>query len=161
MVSLLLAALAFAIPTYGPVPESSGSPTPPPAYLRVPTVPGEALIVNSGSTNVAGYRLRVYADGTTALQQGDVPIKKRVSAELVKRFFADLSAAGPLDRLPVSRCMKSASFGSSTAIGYRGTISPDLSCPSSAAAARALAIDASALAQAAGVSMLPRPLKMP
>ncbi|HEY0394103.1 MAG TPA: hypothetical protein VGD01_06365 [Candidatus Elarobacter sp.] len=160
MLSALLA-LAFAIPTYGPIPEGSGSPAPAPAYLRVPTTPGEALIVNSGSTNRAGYRLRVWADGTTALQQGDVPLKKQVSAELVKRFFADLNAAGPLDRLTLAHCMKSASFGSATAIGYRGKMSGDISCPGTSTAARALAIDATALAEAAGVSMLPRPLKGP
>ncbi|HZX69050.1 MAG TPA: hypothetical protein VFE70_09205, partial [Candidatus Elarobacter sp.] len=89
---MLLALLLFAIPTYGPIP----APTPSaPAYLRVPTVATQALIVDSGSTNRAGYRLRVSADGTTALQQGDVPIQKHVSAALVNRFFADLKAAGP------------------------------------------------------------------
>jgi hypothetical protein len=160
MLSALLA-LAFALPTYGPVPDPSGSPTPVPAYLRVPAGGEEALIVNSGSTNRAGYRLRVYADGTTALQQGDVPLRKHVSPQLVKRFFGDLNAAGPLDQIPVAHCMKSVSFGSSTQIAYRGKMSPDLTCPSPSAAARALAVDADALAQAAGVSMLPRPLKMP
>ena len=60
--------------------------------------PDEALIVNSGSTNRAGYRLRVYANGWTALQQGDVPVRKRVPAALVERFFADLKAAAPLDK---------------------------------------------------------------
>jgi len=157
---LLALILAFAVPTYGPVADPSGSPAPPPASLRVPVTAGEALIVDSGSTNRAGYRLRVYADGWTALQQGDVPIRKRVSASLVKRFFADLRAAGPLDRISVMRCMKSISFGSAMQIGYRGKLSPDLSCPSSSNAGRALAIDAAALASAAGVSMLPRPLKM-
>ncbi len=147
--------LAFAIPTYGPIPEPSGSASPVPAYLRVPTSAGEALIVNSGSTNRAGYRLRVYAAGWTALQQGDAAVRKRVPAALVKRFFADLKAAGPLDRITVLRCMKSISFGSSTQIGYRGKMSPDLSCPSSSEAARALAVDADALAAAAGVSMFP------
>jgi hypothetical protein len=156
-----LLALAFALPTYGPIPDASGSPTPPPAYLRVPTSANEALIVNSGSTNRAGYRLRVWADGTTALQQGDVPLKKRVSAELAQRFFADLNAAGPLDQLQLAHCMKSASFGSSTAIGYRGKMSGDVSCPGPSSASRALAVDVTALADAAGVSMLPRPLKMP
>jgi len=150
-------ALLAALPTYGPLPEATGSPSPVPAYLRVPDAPGEALIVNSGSTNTAGYRLRVYADGTTTLQQGDVPIRKHVSAELVGRFFADLRAAGPLDRLPSTFCMKSASFGSSTRVGYRGATSPDVSCPSSNASVRALGIDASALAGAAGVSIVPRP----
>ncbi len=153
--------LLAAIPTYGPMPAASGSPSPVPAYLRVPATTGEALIVNSGSTNTAGYRLRVYADGTTALQQGDVPIRKHVSAQLVKRFFADLQAAGRLDRLPSTFCMKSASFGSSTHIGYRGAMSPDVSCPSTNASVRALGVDASGLAEAAGVSMLPRPMPSP
>ena len=156
---LLALVLAFAVPTYGPIPDPSGSPSPPPAYLRVPVTDGEALILDSGSTNRAGYRLRVYATGWTALQQGDVPIRKRVSAALVKRFFADLRAAGPLDRIAVMRCMKSISFGSSMQIGYRGRLSPDLSCPSASSRARALAVDAAALADAAGVSMLPRGLK--
>ena len=156
---LLALALLAAIPTYGPIPDPSGSPAPPPAYLRVPVTAGEALIVDSGSTNRAGYRLRVYASGWTALQQGDMPIKKRVPAPLVKRFFADLRAAGPLDRLTVMRCMKSVSFGSSMQIGYLGKLSPDLTCPSWSSAARALVADAGALADAAGVSILPRPLK--
>lgn len=144
--------LALAIPTYGPMP----APTPTaPAYLRVPAVPGEALIVNSGSTNRAGYRLRVFSNGTTTLQQGDVPIKKQVSLMLVKRFFADLKAAGALDQLSVAHCMKSTSFGSTTQIGYLGKMSPDVSCPGSPTV-RALQVDADALADAAGVSMLPR-----
>ena len=144
--------LALAIPTYGPLPAPAPSA---PAYLRVPTVPTEALIVNSGSTNRAGYRLRVYADGTTTLQQGDFPIKKSVPAALVKRFFADLKAAGTLDQLASARCMKSSSFGSTTQIGYLGKMSPDVSCPGGPAM-RKLQIDAEALADAAGVSMLPR-----
>jgi hypothetical protein len=152
--------LALAIPTSGPVP----APTPSaPAYLRVPTAPGEALIVNSGSTNRAGYRLRVHADGTAALQRIErsmsseqaVPIEKQLSTTLVKRFFADLQAAGPLDQLTAPHCMKSASFGSVTQIGYLGKMSPDVSC-GGPSAMHALQIDADALAGAAGVSMLSR-----
>ena len=159
MISALALVLAFAVPMYGPMPVPSGSP-PVPAP-RIPTAAGEALIVNSGSTNSAGYRLRVYADGTTALQQGDAAIRKRVAFALVKRFFADLRAAGALDELPPAACMKSASFGSSTHIAYRGKMSPDLACPSTAPAARALAVDADALAAAAGVTMLLRPQPSP
>jgi hypothetical protein len=152
---MLLALVLFVLPTYGPIP--GGTASPPPAYLRVPTAPDEALIVNSGSTNRAGYRLRVYANGWTALQQGDIPLRKRVPAALVERFFADLKAAAPLDKLPAAHCMKSASFGSTTSIGYGGKISPDLSCPSSSPPARALAVDAAALARAPRVAMLPVP----
>ena len=156
MIHVLL--LAVALPTYGPIvqPSPSGNPVP---GMRMPVAAGEALIVNSGSTNRAGYRLRVYDTGWTALQQGDVPLRKRVSLALVKRFFADLRAAGPLDALPVARCMKSVSFGSSTEIAYRGKMSGDVSCGSTSAAARALEADALALADAAGVSMLPRSVR--
>jgi hypothetical protein len=159
MIHALALALAFAIPTYGPIPVPSASPPVPAA--RIPTAAGEALIVNSGSTNSAGYRLRVYADGTAALQQGDAALRKQVPLALANRFFADLRAAGPLDVLPRGSCMKSASFGSSTLVAYRGKISPDVSCPSASPAERALAVDATALAAAAGVTMLLRPQPSP
>jgi hypothetical protein len=137
------------------------SASPPVPAARIPTAADEALIVNSGSTNSAGYRLRVYADGTLALQQGDAALRKHAPPALVKRFFADLRAAGALDALPRAACMHSASFGSSTQIGYRGKMSPDLTCPSRSPAARALAVDADALAAAGGVTMLLRPLRSP
>jgi hypothetical protein len=159
MVHALALIVAFAIPTYGPIPMPSE--TPPIPAARIPTAPDEALIVNSGSTNSAGYRLRVYADGTTALQQGDAAVRKHVSLALVKRFFADLRAAGALDALPRGGCMKSASFGSSTTVAYRGKLSPDVSCPSASPAERALAVDADALAAAAGATMLLRPQPSP
>jgi len=159
MLHALILTIAFAVPTYGPMPMPSETPLVPAA--RIPTAADEALIVNSGSTNSAGYRLRVYADGITALQQGDAALRKHVSLALVKRFFADLKAAGPLDALPRAACMKSASFGSSMQVAYRGKTSPDLACPSASRAARALAIDAGALAAAGGVTMLLRPLRSP
>jgi hypothetical protein len=159
MLHALILTLAFAVPTYGPIPMPSSSPLVPAG--RIPIAAGEALIVNSGSTNRAGYRLRVYADGTTALQQGDAALRKHVSRALVQRFFADLRAAGPLDALPRAACMKSASFGSSTQVAYRGKTSPDLTCPSASPAERALAVDADALAAAAGVTMLLRPVPSP
>ena len=159
MLHALILTIAFAVPTYGPMPAPSGSPPVPAA--RIPTAADEALIVNSGSTNSAGYRLRVYADGTAALQQADTAVRKHVALTLVKRFFADLKAAGALDKLPRGSCMKSASFGSATYVAYRGKMSPDLTCPSTSRAERVLAIDADALASAGGVTTLLRPLRSP
>ncbi len=147
--------LALVVPTYGPVPQPS--PTPPPV-LRLPTAPNVAVIVNSGSTNTAGYQLTVDEDGTVALVQGDVTLKKRVSMQLVMRFFADLRAAGPVDKIPAAMCMKSASFGTATRVLYRGKTSPDVSCPSPSEQGRMLEVDAQSLADAAGVSILPRAL---
>jgi hypothetical protein len=152
---LLLALILALLPTYGPL--AAPSPTTPPG-MRIPTAADEALILRSNSTNTAGYRLRVNTSGWTTLQQGDIPLRKHVSAALVKRFFADLRAAGPLDEIPAHPCMKSASFGTTLTIVYRGKTSPDVSCP---ATARNLAQDALALADAAGVSLAPRPLQQP
>ncbi len=143
---------AFVLPTYGPL-TGSASTTPP--GMRIPVSSTEALIVNSGSTNTAGYRLRVATSGWTTLQQGDVALRKHVAAHLVQRLFADLRAAGPLDELAVHPCMKSASFGTSMVIVYRGKTSPDISCPGTS---RTLQQDALALADAAGVSLMARPL---
>lgn len=118
---------------------------------------GEATIVNSGSTNVAGYRLRVSPDGSTFLNQANLPLRRRLPHALVARFFAALREAGDLAALPDAHCMKSASFGSSTRIEYHGRISPDLSCPSGSVRERTLYLDAQAIGAAAGVSMLPAP----
>ena len=151
---MLLALILAALPTYGPLP--SAAPSPPAA--RLPLAENEVLIIRSNSTNTAGYKLYVYTDGTTALQQGDVPLRKHVSSAVVGRFFSDLRAAGPLDRLKPHPCMKSASFGTTMVIVYRGKISPDVSCP---ATAPKLQGDALALADAAGVSLAPRPISQP
>ncbi|MFY9780826.1 MAG: hypothetical protein WAJ85_09985 [Candidatus Baltobacteraceae bacterium] len=109
-----------------------------------------ASIVNSGSTNLAGYQLHVLPNGSVVAGPG-ASAPKQVSAALARRLFADLAAAGPLDRLPAAACMKSASFGSVTRVTYRGQTSPDLSCPSSSRALRALAADAAAVTDAAGI----------
>ena len=121
----------------------------------------EATIINSGSTNTAGYRLRISADGSTYLNQANLPLRRQIPPQLVARFFNELHAAGAMASLPDAHCMKSASFGSTTQIGYRGVMSPDVSCPGTSPVARALSIDVTAIAGAAGVSMLPRPLPSP
>jgi predicted GNAT family acetyltransferase len=149
---MLLHGFLLAIPLYGPI--SQPSPTTPPG-MRIPTAANEALILNSGSTNTAGYRLRVMTDGSTTLQQGDIPLQRRVPQYLVQRFFADLQASGPLDQIRSHICMKSASFGTTMQIVYRGKTSPDIACPGTA---RKLESDALAIADAAGVSIVPRPI---
>ncbi|HTJ26381.1 MAG TPA: hypothetical protein VMA36_09455 [Candidatus Limnocylindria bacterium] len=125
--------------------------------VTTPTSPTEAVIVNSGSTNTAGYVLRVSADGNGTLRQDGDEHRVQVSRALADRFFADLRAAGPLDALPHTFCMKSASFGTTTTVAYRGKRSPDLNCPSGSAGT-ALVQDARAIAAAAGVTVRRRPL---
>jgi hypothetical protein len=98
-----------------------------------------AVIVNSGSTNTAGFRIAVPQSGEAEY----TPAPRRVirpssgpPAEthlqlpdsLVKRLYADLDAAKPFSSLPTQRCAKSASFGTmlTIALGFQET--PDLSC---------------------------------
>ncbi len=49
-----------------------------------------------------------------------------------KRIWKAVSDAEPLENLPVSHCMKSASFGSSLFVEIDGQRSPDLSCANQA-----------------------------
>ena len=115
----------------------------------------QAVIVNSGSTNTAGYRLRISADGSAYLNQANLPLHRQISPQLVARFFNELHQTGGVASLPDAHCMKSASFGTTTRIEYRGQTSPDISCPANSTLERALYVDAQAIANAAGVSMLP------
>jgi hypothetical protein len=130
-------------------PVSGPSASVPPAPVSSPADDG-ASIVNSGSTNLAGYEVRVLPNGNLTPGAGG-KVRSRLSAALARRFFDDLKAAGPLDALPSGECMKSASFGSATWITYRGKRSPDLSCPGDSAALRAIAADAAAVTNAAGI----------
>ena len=53
-----------------------------------------------------------------------------LAKSLCKEFIRDLEAVGPLIDIPVVHCPKSVSFGSSLFIEYKGSRSPDISCPS-------------------------------
>ncbi len=107
---------------------------------------GLAVVVNSGSTNTSGFRLRVERSGKTEMEVlrrrprilppgtpggADAPIRTsgKILAELAERLYADLEAAWPLSALPEQHCFKSASFGSRLTIEYGGQSTPDLSCP--------------------------------
>jgi len=93
-----------------------------------------ATIVNSGSTNMPGFRISVERSGIathTTMARGSQPAKNRnakIPAALLQRFFADLEGARPLSELPAPRCMKSASFGTTLTVEFAGQSTPDLSC---------------------------------
>jgi hypothetical protein len=95
------------------------------------------VIVNSGSTNLAGFRIVVDRSGQatyTAVPRRRPakevePVERALPPALVQRFFSDLDAAMPLTGLAVQRCMKSVSFGSTTRIELGVQKTPDLSCP--------------------------------
>jgi hypothetical protein len=98
----------------------------------------QATIVNSGSTNTAGFRIAVRRSG--AAEYTSVPrganarneeaekSGREIPKDLAMRLFSDLEAAKPLAGLPAPHCMKSKSFGSRLTIEFGGETTPDLSC---------------------------------
>jgi hypothetical protein len=93
-----------------------------------------AVIVNSGSTNKAGFRIEVERSGeaeytSTPRGQAAERVQRKVPDALLQRFYADLEAAHPLSALPAERCAKSVSFGTKTIVELGTERTPDISCP--------------------------------
>lgn len=95
-----------------------------------------AVIRNSGSTNSAGYVIKVWSNGQARFNEstrGGVPIGTpatgRIPAALAQKFFAEVKAAKTSSHVIGESCMKSASFGTTTVVQYHGWTSPDLECP--------------------------------
>ena len=122
-------------------------------YLPMPA--GAAVILNTGSTNGAGYRIVIQRSGTAEFVIGAQRTIANVSPSLASKFFLHMGAAMPLSDVRVMHCMKSASFGSSLFVWWRGQRSPDLSCPGSEQSS-AIAHDAAQVAAALGISTAPR-----
>jgi hypothetical protein len=123
-----------------------------PAVSQLPLPSGAAVILNTGSTNEPGYRIVVTAAGSATYAQGMARGSGVLSRALAARFFADLAGAMPLSKMNAPNpCMKSASFGYSLFVWWRGERSPDLSCGGTQ-----LGTDAAAIAKALGVSLRSR-----
>jgi hypothetical protein len=93
--------------------------------------PDSAAIVDSGSTNRAGFRIVVERSGNaeyTITRQKEAQ-RLKIPEALAERFYADLKAAQPFPALPQQRCAKSASFGTRLTIEFGEEETPDLSCP--------------------------------
>jgi len=100
-----------------------------------------ATIINSGSTNMAGFRIVVERSGKAAYTSAAGKTQnRRVAKSLAARFYKDLDAAKPLSGLPSHGCMKSASFGSTLKVEMGSDESPDLSCGDGGNAAMAALI---------------------
>lgn len=129
MIHLLL--LALMLTPVNPYPTPAPQATD--AMVRRPPVvfpvwPDAAVIENSGSTNIAGYRIAVHPGGAAAYTTGGAVEHGTVSRATAHWLFAKLEAAGPLADLKAGHCMKSASFGSSTTLEWHGVRTPDLTC---------------------------------
>lgn len=119
-----------------------------------------ASIVDSGSTNTAGYTIDVWSDGTAS-----VTYQNRTSAAastksftfsptVALRFFADLRAARA-GKAQAQPCMKSASFGTSTHVRWHGWVSADLDCPPGDKLTSAVLDDVNAIRAAGKVTAIP------
>lgn len=97
------------------------------------------VIVNSGSTNTAGFQIVVEPSGKaeytaqprrTVIRPGQPPktVDKTIPKALAKSLFDDVAAAHPLSALPVGHCAKSVSFGTRLTVQFGSEASPDLSC---------------------------------
>jgi hypothetical protein len=100
-----------------------------------------AMIVDSGSTNRAGFSITIDRSGNAEVNvrprrfipagQAEAPpepVQRTLPKDLVESFYADLKAAGPLGSLPAAHCARSASFGSRLTVEFGNEQSPDLSC---------------------------------
>ena len=114
-------------------------------------------IVNSGSTNTAGFQIVVEPSGEAEytaqprrfpIGKTEAPkrISKTIPTPLAKSLYADVNAARPLSALPAQSCGKSVSFGTRLTIQFGKDASPDLSCGDAGnAKMRALIRDATAI----------------
>jgi hypothetical protein len=138
--TLLFALLAASQAGASPAPSATGS------------VPADAaVIVNSGSTNTMPWRIVVRPDRSVAVSVGSAaPSTKQLTAATTATFFKDLGATGSFSSLHAEPCMKSASFGTTTHITYKGSTSPDLSCTFSDVAGK-LSKDVAAIRQEVGI----------
>jgi hypothetical protein len=91
-------------------------------------------IVDTGSTDMIGYRVLLAADGTASSVSGDGSGHAALPGALFARLQHDIAAAKPLADLPTQTCMKAVSFGTSTFVEQGGDRSPDLTCPANRAA---------------------------
>ncbi|HEY7994523.1 MAG TPA: hypothetical protein VID24_09945 [Candidatus Eremiobacteraceae bacterium] len=127
---------------------SAASAAAPVPYLPVPK--DAAVILNTGSTNAAGYRIVVQRSGNVEFIWGARRATATIDRSLATKFFADAASGMPLSKLQVAPCMKSASFGTSAFVWWRGQRSPDLSCPTGTRSSQ-LDDDALAVAKALGI----------
>ena len=99
-------------------------------------------IVNSGSTNTAGFQITVDPSGKAEYTQRPrvrvidktqtpppaTTVNKTIPKRLANSLYADVHAARPLSSLPGRFCAKSTSFGTRLTLEFGDETSPDLSC---------------------------------
>jgi len=144
----LLAASAVALSLMG---ASSAGP------LVVPNLPmghNAAMIYNPGNGDFVGYRIVVDPSGMATAVDGAGRDSSELQSDVTQKFFADLAAAGPLDKLPAGDCSSTANADATTVevnaaviITWNGKHSPALTCVTDPKAVRIL-LDATTIQHA-------------
>lgn len=100
------------------------------AALSVMFAIGQIVITDTGSTNRRGLNITIESSRPAVIEQrGGNKTTMNLDPELRAKFMKDVEAASPLNEVNARHCIKSVSFGSGAFITYKGTRSPDLSCP--------------------------------
>lgn len=100
-------------------------------------------IVNSGSTNTAGYVIELQRNGlvhwtvgprhqpifSTTPSSSTTPNNIQLSSSRTNNIFQAVEQASPFNQYASVFCIKSVSFGTTLHLNYNGQESPDLSCP--------------------------------
>jgi hypothetical protein len=116
-----------------------------------------AFIYNLGVADFAGFRIAVDSSGKAWAIDGGGKTSGVLDTDVVRRFFNDLSAAGPLQKLPEQRCASAqpgiqftTNVTAPLIVTWEGQSSPDLSCASDPRAQN-LRFDAAVIAHALAV----------
>ena len=125
----------------------------PPSQAMTPS--NEAVIINSGSTNMIGYRIYVNPTGDVRAADGRGSRQGKLSNRLKQRFFHDLKLALSVSSLQTKRCVQSTSSGTSTIVVLGAQRSANLSCAENAKE-KALAQDVINISQSLRVSNVKR-----
>ena len=99
-------------------------------YLPVPH--GAAVLLDTGSTNSAGYRIVIQRSGAAEYVSGQRRSTGSVDGGLTQRLFAHLATATQSVSWHAP-CMKSVSFGTAFFVYWDHHRSADLTCPTDAA----------------------------
>ena len=94
-----------------------------PAAAPAPTIAhNAAMISNPGNGDYAGFRILVEPSGKAAAVDGAGRAASELQPDIVQAFFADLAAAGPLDKLPTGDCASARSDVPSTSVEVNAPI---------------------------------------
>jgi hypothetical protein len=130
-----------------------GASSAPPVPL-LPTPPGAASIYYPGSGDYAGFRIVVEPGGRAIAIDGAGHAATQLASGVSQKFFADLTAVGPLDRIAPGPCADTDNPSGATVelstpliITWKGHTSPQLACAKDAPTQRLL-LDAVGIQQA-------------